>query len=169
MIREEFCNWIKNNIVYLDGATGSNLLRAGMPQGVCPEEWILNNPEVLIKLQQEYVGAGSNIVYAPTFACNRIKLLEYGLAERIADMNKELVALSKKAVAGKALVAGDITMTGKQLYPIGTMQFDELVDIYKEQISFKNNIINICLLLYWESFYFLKNTKNTNREKLHCD
>ena len=136
MIREDFCNWIKNNIVYLDGATGSNLLRAGMPQGVCPEEWILNNPEVLIKLQQEYVGAGSNIVYAPTFACNRIKLLEYGLSEQIGNMNKELVALSKKAVAGKALVAGDITMTGKQLYPIGTMQFDELVDIYKEQISY---------------------------------
>lgn len=136
MTRKEFCNWIKNNIVYLDGATGSNLLRAGMPQGVCPEKWILDNPEVLIKLQQEYVGAGSNIVYAPTFACNRIKLLEYGLYEQIGSMNRELVALSKKAVAGNALVAGDITMTGKQLYPIGTMQFEELVDIYKEQLSY---------------------------------
>ncbi len=136
MIREEFCNWIKNNIVYLDGATGSNLLRAGMPQGVCPEKWILDNPEVLIKLQQEYVGAGSNIVYAPTFACNKVKLSEYGLSEQIESMNKELVALSKKAVAGKALVAGDVTMTGMQLYPIGTMQFEELVDIYKEQISY---------------------------------
>lgn len=136
MTRKEFGNWIKNNIVYLDGATGSNLLRAGMPQGVCPEKWILDNPEVLIKLQQEHVGAGSNIVYAPTFACNRIKLLEYGLYEQIGSMNRELVALSKKAVAGNALVAGDITMTGKQLYPIGTMQFEELVDIYKEQLSY---------------------------------
>lgn len=136
MTREEFCNLIKNNIVYLDGATGSNLLRAGMPQGVCPEKWILDNPEVLIKLQQEYVGAGSNIVYAPTFACNRIKLSEYGLYEQIGSMNRELVALSKKAAAGKALVAGDITMTGKQLHPVGTMQFEELVDIYKEQLSY---------------------------------
>ncbi len=136
MIREDFYNWIKNNIVYLDGATGSNLLRAGMPQGVCPEKWILDNPEVLIKLQQEYVGAGSNIVYAPTFACNRVKLSEYGLADKIGEMNRELVALSKKATGDKALVAGDITMTGRQLYPMGTMQFEELVDIYKEQIAY---------------------------------
>jgi len=136
MIREEFCDWIKNNIVYLDGATGSNLLRAGMPQGVCPEKWILDNPEVLIKLQQEYVGAGSNIVYAPTFACNKIKLEEYGLADKIGEMNRELVALSKKAAGDKALVAGDITMTGRQLFPMGTMQFEELVDIYKEQIAY---------------------------------
>ena len=136
MLREDFSKWLNNNIVYLDGATGSNLLRAGMPQGVCPERWILDNPEVLIRLQREYVGAGSNIVYAPTFACNRIKLEEYGLADKIGEMNRELVALSKRAVNGEAYVAGDITMTGQQVYPMGKLHFEELVDVYKEQISY---------------------------------
>ena len=124
-----------DKIVCLDGATGSNLALRGMPSGVCPEQWILDNPDVLKELQSEYVQAGADIVYAPTFGGNRIKLAEYGLENRLKEINSELVRLSKEAVVGKALVAGDITMTGKQLYPIGTMQFEELVDIYKEQIN----------------------------------
>ncbi len=135
MNRHQFNEWINNNIVYLDGATGTNLMRAGMPKGVCPEEWILDNPEAIIKLQKDYVSAGSNIVYAPTFTANRIKLEEYGLESRIAEMNERLVKLSKKAVGDKALVAGDITMIGQQLYPIGTLMFEELVDVYKEQVK----------------------------------
>lgn len=119
----------------LDGATGTMLQKAGMPIGVCPEEWILENKEVMVKLQQDYVAAGSDIVYAPTFTANRIKLEEYGLEDRIVEMNEELVALSKAAVGDKALVAGDITMTGLQLYPIGDFMFDELVEVYKEQAS----------------------------------
>lgn len=134
MNRYEFNEWINNNIVYLDGATGTNLIKAGMPKGVCPEKWILDNPEAIIKLQKDYVAAGSNIVYAPTFTANRIKLEEYGLQDRIAEINEKLVRLSKEAVGDKALVAGDITMTGQQLYPIGILRFEELVDVYKEQV-----------------------------------
>ncbi|MBO5228782.1 MAG: homocysteine S-methyltransferase family protein, partial [Lachnospiraceae bacterium] len=135
MNRYEFKNWINNNIIYLDGATGTNLMKAGMPKGVCPEMWIMENPEAIIKLQRDYVSAGSNIVYAPTFGANRIKLEEYGLQDRIEEINKTLVKLSKEAVGNKALVAGDITMTGQQLYPIGTLKFEELIDVYKEQVA----------------------------------
>ena len=135
MNRYEFKNWTNNNIIYLDGATGTNLMKAGMPKGVCPEMWIMENPEAIKKLQRDYVSAGSNIVYAPTFGANRIKLEEYGLQDRIEEINKTLVKLSKEAVGGKALVAGDITMTGQQLYPIGTLKFEELVDVYKEQVA----------------------------------
>ena len=122
-------------IIYLDGATGSCLVKRGMPAGVCPEKWILEHEEVMIKLQKEYVDAGSEIIYAPTFGGNRIKLSEYGLEDKLVEINTGLVAISKKAAGGKALVAGDVTMTGKQLKPIGTLEFEELVDIYKEQIS----------------------------------
>ena len=87
-------------MVYLDGATGSNLMKRGMPAGVCPEEWILENPDVLIGLQKEYVEAGSNIIYAPTFTANRIKLKEYGLEGQIEEFNERLVGLSLKAAAG---------------------------------------------------------------------
>lgn len=136
MTREEFQGLIKEHPIYLDGATGSNLLKRGMPAGVCPEAWILEHREVLIELQREFIEAGSNIIYAPTFSANSIKLKEYGLADKIGWMNKELVAVSKEAAGGKCLVAGDLTMTGEQLAPMGTMGFEELIDIYKEQIGY---------------------------------
>lgn len=136
MTKQDFMDFIKETPIFLDGATGSNLLKRGMPAGVCPEKWILEHKDVLIGLQREFVAAGSNIVYAPTFSANRIKLKEYGLDERIREMNHELVAVSKEAVGSGALVAGDITMTGEQLAPIGKMDFEELVDIYKEQIGY---------------------------------
>lgn len=133
MTREEFRTLVNAGIVLLDGATGTNLQRAGMPVGVCPEEWILNNREIMIDLQRQFVEAGTNIVYAPTFTGNRIKLAEYGLDDRLEEINTALVGISKEAVRGRALVAADMTMTGQQLYPMGDLQFEELVDIYKEQ------------------------------------
>lgn len=136
MKKEEFRELAGNNILFLDGATGSNLMKAGMPAGVCPEKWILEHENIMEELQREYVRAGSNILYAPTFTANRIKLGEYGLADQIEEINKKLVALSKRAAQGKALVAGDITMTGRQLTPMGDMKFEELVDVYKEQIGY---------------------------------
>ncbi|MBQ4529044.1 MAG: homocysteine S-methyltransferase family protein [Lachnospiraceae bacterium] len=136
MTIKEFNQLVQQKVLILDGATGSNLLKRGMPAGVCPEQWIIENPEVLKKLQQEFVEAGSDIVYAPTFAANKIKLAEYDLASEIEHINKTLVAISKEAVGGKAYVAGDLTMTGEQLAPMGTLDFEELVDIYKEQITY---------------------------------
>ena len=134
MTREEFLAFIKQHKpVILDGATGTNLMAAGMPIGVCPENWILEHPQVLVDLQRRYVEAGSHIVYAPTFTGNRIKLEEYGLADRLEEINRSLILLSKEAVAGRALVAGDLTMTGQQLYPLGEMLFEDLVEVYKEQ------------------------------------
>lgn len=135
MKKEEFRKLSSDQFIYLDGATGSNLIKRGMPAGVCPEKWILEHKEIFIGLQRDYVEAGSNIIYAPTFTANRIKLSEYGLQDDIIRINHELTALSKEASAGKALVAADITMTGEQLKPIGKMEFETLVGIYKEQIG----------------------------------
>ena len=136
MTKQAFMDLIRETPIFLDGATGSNLLKRGMLAGVCPEKWILEHREVLIGLQKEFVEAGSNILYAPTFSANRIKLKEYGLEEQIREMNHELVAVSKEAAGGKALVAGDLTMTGEQLAPMGKMDFEELISIYKEQIGY---------------------------------
>lgn len=134
MTRDEFQQLIADGIVMLDGATGTNLQQAGLPVGVCPEAWILENRTAMIDLQRQFVAAGTQILYAPTFTGNRIKLGEYGLADRLAEMNRDLVALSKEAAAGKAFVAGDMTMTGRQLRPLGELHFEELVDVYKEQV-----------------------------------
>lgn len=135
MTKKEFREFVNKGPIILDGATGTNLMAAGMPIGVCPEAWILEHKEVLLNLQRGYVEAGTNIVYAPTFTGNRIKLEEYGLADRITEINTELVRLSREAVADKALVAGDMTMTGQQLFPLGELMFEELVEVYKEQAS----------------------------------
>ena len=138
MTREEFSTLSKDHILYLDGATGSNLVKAGMPSGVCPEQWILEHKDVMFKLQKDYVQAGTNILYAPTFTANRIKLAEYHLEKNMSAMIHELVAISREAAAGSpghtVLVAGDLTMTGEQLKPIGKMELEDLIDIYKEQI-----------------------------------
>lgn len=133
MTREEFRKYIRENIVILDGATGTNLMAAGMPVGVCPEEWVMEHPQVILDLQKAYVDNGTNIVYAPTFTGNRIKLLEYGLQEKINEINTTLVGLSKQAVGDRALVAADMTMTGRQLFPLGDLMFEELLEVYKEQ------------------------------------
>ncbi len=131
-----FNKLFEDRIVMLDGATGSNLMSCGMPVGVCTEQWILDNPKHLIKLQREYIKSGSNIILAPTFTANRIKLAEYGLENKVEDINYKLVQLSKQAVAlegHRGYVAGDMTMTGKQLKPIGDLSIDVLIDVYKEQ------------------------------------
>ncbi len=135
MNKQEFQRFIENRIILLDGATGSNLQKAGMPAGICVEKWVCENPAPLVQLQEAYVEAGSNIVYACTFAANRIKLKEYGLADEVANINKQAVAVSKQAVEGKALVAGDITMTGQQLEPLGMIKFEDLIDAYREQMT----------------------------------
>ena len=138
MTREKFIDFTKDHIIYLDGATGSNLVKAGMPSGVCPEQWILEHREVMLQLQKEYVQAGTNILYAPTFTANRVKLAEYHLEKNMSSMIHDLVAISKEAAAGTpghpVYVAGDITMTGEQLRPMGKMELEDLIAIYKEQI-----------------------------------
>ena len=139
MNKFEFQEYVKQSIRYLDGATGSNLMKAGMPTGVCPEQWILEHREVCLNLQKEYVAAGTDILYCPTFSGNRVKLSEYHLEEHMEEMITKLVGISKEAASStdrQVLIAGDLTMTGRQLIPMGTMELEELIDIYKEQISY---------------------------------
>lgn len=130
MTREEFKELSGREIVLLDGATGSNLMKAGMPRGICTEKWICENPEPLMKLQQAYRQAGSQIVYAPTFSANKISLANHGLEEQVHRLNKQLVQISRSAVGTDCMVAGDLTTTGKQ-----DAEYEALLEAYKEQIS----------------------------------
>ena len=132
MNRTEFQNWTKHHIRLMDGATGSNLMKAGMPRGVCTEQWVLEHPDAILALQSAYK-AGSDMVYAPTFCANRIALSGYGLQDDVSRMNRELVALSKKAVGSGVLVAGDMTTTGKPADPEDSDGYQQLLDAYREQ------------------------------------
>ncbi|MCI8550253.1 MAG: homocysteine S-methyltransferase family protein [Lachnospiraceae bacterium] len=130
MTREEFHQLTERETVILDGATGSNLLKAGMPRGVCTEEWICKNPQVLVNLQRGYKEAGSRIVLAPTFSANRMNLEDRGLGDRIEEINRRLVGITREAVGEDFLVGGDLTTTGKTAEDYGM-----LLDIYREQMQ----------------------------------
>ena len=139
MDKKTLYNMMSEHPVFLDGATGTNLQKAGMPTGVCPELWIYEHQEVMRELQKSYIKAGTQILYAPTFTANRIKLDEYGLVDRLLELNRAMVGVSRDAIAEaeadhEVFVAGDLTMTGEQLAPLGELEFEELVDIYKEQV-----------------------------------
>lgn len=134
MTREEFQK-LTQDVVLLDGATGSNLMAAGMPRGICTEAWIMEHKEVLQNLQKAYVEAGSQIVYAPTFGGNRYSLRLHGLQDKLAEMNHALVNISREAVGHKVYVAGDITTTGKMMEPAGDLTYEMAYETYCEQIK----------------------------------
>ncbi len=126
-------NLLKKRIVILDGAAATELQKRGMPAGVCPEEWCLKNPEVITSIHSDYVSAGADIIYTCTFGANRIKLAQYGIGN-VSEVNRKLASLAKKGAGKKALIAGDIGPTGKFVQPFGKLEFDEAVDIFKEQV-----------------------------------
>lgn len=135
MTKQEFKELTASGVVLLDGATGSNLRKAGMPVGISSEEWVLEHPQVFQELQRAYVDAGSRIVYAPTFAANRISLRNFGLAGQVVEMNTQLVKIAKDGVGGRAFVAGDLTTTGQLMEPRGSMTYERLFHAYQEQIK----------------------------------
>lgn len=135
MTRKDFEELAARGPVILDGGTGSSLRAAGMPVGVSPELWILEHPEILLKLQRDYVEAGSMILCTPTFSANRLSLKGFGLEAGLAELNARLVSLTREAAGGRALVAGDLPTLGRPLEPVGDMPYSEAYDIYREQME----------------------------------
>ena len=103
--------------------------------GVCPEDWIFHHKDAIVSLQKAYVEAGTRILYAPAFTANRIKLAEYGMEDRLEELNRAMVRFCREAAGDSAFVAADLTMTGQQLYPVGDLMFEDLVTVYKEQLQ----------------------------------
>ena len=133
LTREEFHEKIAGGVHFLDGATGSNLRKAGMPNGVCTEQWVMEHPEVLVSLQRAYAEAGSQILYAPTFQAQPIALATVGLEKHTEVINADLVALSRSAAPG-CLIAGDLTTLAAYCESWNPDNFDLLVENYQRQI-----------------------------------
>ena len=124
---------LKKKVIILDGATGTQLQKLGMPQGACPEIWCLEYPEIISKIHKEYLDVGSDVIYTCSFGANRIKLSQHG-EKNIKKVNRDLGLIAKEAAQGK-LVAADIGPTGKFVEPYGELKFDEAVDIFGEQVQ----------------------------------
>jgi len=124
---------LKNRIMLLDGAWGTELQKKGMPAGACPEIWALENPGRMAEIHRAYGDVGSDIIYTCTFGGNRLKLNQYGVND-IGETNRRLAAVAKNAVNSRILIAADIGPTGHFVEPFGDLPFEEAVRIYKEQI-----------------------------------
>ncbi len=135
MNRTDFRNLVTSRLVILDGGTGTELASRGMPSGVSPEVWVLENPDILRAMQADYRSAGSEIVYTCTFGANRRKLAEFGKEDEVETINTDLARLSREAVGADALVFGDLAPTGAFVEPFGDLAFDEAVAIYREQAA----------------------------------
>lgn len=132
--KEAFSRLCNHGPVLLDGATGSNLMKAGMPRGCCTEEWILANPEKLVALQRSYVAAGSQILLAPTFQAQPIALERVNLDRQTEAVNAHLAALTR-SVSPDVLVAGDLTTLAAFTDSWDMKNFDLLVENYRRQIK----------------------------------
>ena len=134
LTKQEFHNKIAAGVRFLDGATGSNLQKIGMPKGCCTEQWILTNPEKLVMLQRSYAKAGSQIIYAPTFQAQPIALEKVGLHNHTEAINAQLGALSRSA-APDCLIAGNLTTLAAFCDSWDEGIFDLLVENYRRQIK----------------------------------
>lgn len=121
--------------ILMDGATGTELLKRGMPAGACTEQWVLEHPQVLLEVQQSYVAAGSRILLAPTFGANRVGLESRGITGQVGEYNRRLVELTRQAAGEGVLVAGDLAPAGLALVPFGESSFEEMVAVYTEQAA----------------------------------
>lgn len=127
-------DYLEENILFFDGAMGTQLQVRGFPVGASPESWNLERPEIVTAIHRDYYEAGSNVVTTNTFGGNRVKLAEFGLEGRLEEINMAAVANAKAGQTGpNQWVAGGMGPTGKFVQPLGEISFDEMYDIYREQ------------------------------------
>lgn len=129
-----FADDIKSNVLVFDGSMGTMLQKNGLPVGACPEEWNISHPDVVKRIYMAYRDAGSNVIQTNTFQANGIKLAEYGLKDKLHDINYQAVKLAKEAMDGKGYVAASIGPLGKLLEPFGELTFEDAYETFKEQI-----------------------------------
>jgi 5-methyltetrahydrofolate--homocysteine methyltransferase len=124
--------------IMADGAMGTMLFANGLQFGDPPEVWNLTQPEVIRRIQRGYLAAGSQIIMTNTFGGNRLRLGLHGLSERVDELNRTAAILARaevNAAGGRALVAGDIGPSGEIVQPLGTLDYDIAVDVFREQAA----------------------------------
>ena len=122
-----------HEVLVVDGAMGTMLQRAGMPSGQCPEELNVTNPEMVTDVHRAYVNVGAECITTNTFGGSRPKLAEYGLGDRVSELNRAGVRLVRES--GAQHVLADVGPTGLVMQPLGAATFDEVFAIFVEQVS----------------------------------
>ncbi len=135
MPRENILSKLQNSIIVADGAMGTMLQAAGLPTGMAPEAWLLENPDPVRGVHSAYVEAGSNLILSCTFGGTRTRLTRPGLAERVPEVNRRAVEIAREAAGNEAYVAGDIGPLGEFLAPLGKLTYEQAVEIFAEQAA----------------------------------
>ncbi|OQY18023.1 MAG: 5-methyltetrahydrofolate--homocysteine methyltransferase [Desulfobacteraceae bacterium 4572_35.1] len=131
-----FLATIKREVLILDGAMGTMLQARGLQPGGCPELMNIEAPEVVAGVHREYAEAGAQIIVSNTFGGTRSKLSHYGLGDKLYELNARGMELARGALLNPEcdFAAGSIGPTGRFVEPVGDASFDEMVDIFGEQV-----------------------------------
>lgn len=125
---------IDKRVMILDGASGTEIQKRGIPAGACPELWCLEEKKTIRAIHHDYCEAGADVIFTCTFGANIFKLSQYK-ATNVTSINRELALLARQSVDNNTLVAGDIGPTGRFIEPFGDLGFDEAVDAFKDQVK----------------------------------
>jgi len=120
-------------VLVADGATGTMLQAAGLPEGVALESWNLTHPEKILDLHRAYLEAGSQIILTNSFGGSRFRLGKKGLQDKVREVNRAAAALAKEAAGQEAFVAGSMGPTGELMKPLGTLSYGVAVEAFTEQ------------------------------------
>lgn len=130
-----FSEFLKDNIVYLDGGMGTLLQAKGLKPGDAPERWNISHPDVICGIHRDYFDAGSNIVCTNTFGANTLKYSKDELEKIIRAAVKNAVdARAQSSSAGEKFIALDIGPSGKLLKPLGDLDFEDAVGVFAETV-----------------------------------
>ena len=133
MSPDELRALLAERVLLLDGGLGSMLIAAGLEAGQAPDWWNLQHPERVAAVHRAYADAGADVVHTNTFGSNPARLAASGLAGHCREVNAAAAAIAGRAVAGRALVAGDIGPSGHPLPPVGSANLDELREGFRLQ------------------------------------
>ena len=132
----EILNYLKNNILVLDGGMGTLLQAKGLKVGEHPEKWNITHPEEIINIHKNYYDSGSNVVSTNTFGANSLKFTDSELDEIIkAAVDNAKTARNKSASLKEKWIALDIGPTGKMLKPFGELDFETAVEIFAKTVK----------------------------------
>lgn len=132
----DFRAFLKSNLVILDGAMGTRLQERGLLPSELPERWSITHPEDIVEIHRSYFDAGSNVVLTNTFGANTLKFSDEELEEIIkaAIENARRAAITSSR-EGEKFVALDIGPTGRLLRPLGDLDFEAAVEIFKKSAA----------------------------------
>jgi len=132
---DTFRDLYKTHVLVSDGAMGTMLQKHGLKAGLCPEEWNLSHPEVIQSIHQQYFASGSDLVETNTFGANRFRLSNHGHGEKVREFNHRAAELACAIRPSGKFVAGSVGPTGEFLEPLGNLKFEQLVNIFQEQVD----------------------------------